>query len=46
MALDCWEHAFMIDFGIKKADYFDAFFKSCDWKTVSARLDKYSKYSR
>ncbi|HZU96538.1 MAG TPA: Fe-Mn family superoxide dismutase [Planctomycetota bacterium] len=46
MALDCWEHAFMIDFGIKKADYFDAFFKACDWKTVSARFDKFSKYTR
>jgi len=46
MALDCWEHAFMIDFGIKKADYFDAFFKACDWKMVSSRFDKYGKYSR
>jgi Fe-Mn family superoxide dismutase len=46
MALDCWEHAFMIDFGIKKADYFDAFFKNVDWKMVSSRLEKYSKYSR
>jgi Fe-Mn family superoxide dismutase len=46
MALDCWEHAFMIDFGIKKADYFDAFFKNCDWKMVSSRLDKFSKYTR
>jgi len=46
MALDCWEHAFMIDFGIKKADYFDAFFKNVDWKVVSGRLEKYAKYSR
>ena len=46
MALDCWEHAFMIDFGIKKADYFDAFFKNCDWAMVSKRLEKYGKYTR
>jgi Fe-Mn family superoxide dismutase len=46
MALDCWEHAFMIDFGIKKADYFDAFFKNCDWAMASKRLEKFSKYTR
>src|SRR3989344_5996716 len=26
LALDCWEHAFMIDYGINKADYLKAFF--------------------
>jgi Fe-Mn family superoxide dismutase len=46
MALDCWEHAYMIDFGIKKADYFDAFFKNVDWKLVSERLDRYGKYAK
>lgn len=46
MALDCWEHAFMIDYGIKKADYLDAFFKNVSWKAVDERLAKYSNYTR
>jgi len=46
MALDCWEHAFMIDYGIKKADYLDAFFKNVNWKVAEERLAKYSKHVR
>lgn len=38
MALDCWEHAFMIDYGIKKADYLNAFVKNLNWKIVGERL--------
>ncbi|MDO8628648.1 MAG: Fe-Mn family superoxide dismutase [Nanoarchaeota archaeon] len=37
LALDCWEHAFMIDYGINKTAYLDAFFKAADWKVVSER---------
>ena len=38
MALDCWEHAFFIDYGVKKADYLGAFFKNANWNVVNARL--------
>ncbi len=38
MALDCWEHAFMMDYGINKPDYLNAFVKSIDWDVVSRRL--------
>ncbi len=38
MALDCWEHAFMIDYGIKKADYLSAFVKNLNWKVVNERF--------
>ena len=38
LALDCWEHAFMIDYGINKADYLKAFFTTADWNIVSERL--------
>lgn len=38
MAMDCWEHAFMIDYGIKKADYINAFLGNLDWNVVSKRL--------
>lgn len=38
MALDCWEHAFMIDYGTKKGAYLDAFVKNLDWKVVNERF--------
>ncbi len=40
LALDCWEHAFMIDYGIVKSDYLAAFFANVDWKVVGERLEK------
>lgn len=38
MALDCWEHAFMIDYGIDKASYLNTFVKAIDWKVLSERF--------
>jgi len=38
LAVDCWEHAFMIDYGIKKADYLTAFLDNVDWNVVNARF--------
>ena len=38
MALDCWEHAFMIDYGINKPDYLNAFVKNLNWDVVSERF--------
>jgi len=38
LILDVFEHAFMIDYGLKRADYIEAFFKNIDWKAVEARL--------
>lgn len=38
LILDVFEHAFMIDYGLKKADYIEAFFKNIDWAAVEARL--------
>ncbi|MBU0981584.1 hypothetical protein KKC94_02725 [Patescibacteria group bacterium] len=35
MALDCWEHAFMIDYGTKKADYLTAFRKNINWDNAN-----------
>lgn len=37
LALDCWEHAYMIDYGIKKTDYLNAFVKNINWKVVNSR---------
>lgn len=38
LALDCWEHAFMIDYCTKKADYLNAFFENINWDVVSKRF--------
>jgi Fe-Mn family superoxide dismutase len=38
LVMDVFEHAFMLDYGLKKADYIEAFFKAVDWKAVEARL--------
>jgi superoxide dismutase, Fe-Mn family len=34
IALDVYEHAYMIDYGVARADYIDAFFKNINWESV------------
>ncbi|MBE0426324.1 MAG: superoxide dismutase [Nitrospirae bacterium] len=38
LIMDVFEHAFMIDYGLKKADYIGAFFKNINWTIVESRL--------
>jgi Fe-Mn family superoxide dismutase len=38
LVMDVFEHAYMLDFGLKRAEYIEAFFKSIDWMTVEARV--------
>jgi Fe-Mn family superoxide dismutase len=38
LVLDVFEHAFMVDYGLKRADYLAAFMKNIDWKAAGARL--------
>ncbi len=38
LILDVFEHAFMIDYGLRRADYINAFFKNIDWKAAEERL--------
>jgi len=38
LIMDVFEHAFMIDYGLKRADYIEAFFKNIDWTAVESRL--------
>ena len=38
LVLDVFEHAYMLDYGIKKAEYLDAFFKVVNWSVVSDRF--------
>jgi Fe-Mn family superoxide dismutase len=38
LIMDVFEHAFMLDYGLKRADYIEAFFKNIDWTAVEARV--------
>jgi Fe-Mn family superoxide dismutase len=38
LVLDIFEHAFMIDYGLKRADYIEAFFNNINWGAAEARL--------
>lgn len=40
LVMDVFEHAFMIDYGLKRADYIAAFFKAIDWAVVEKRFAK------
>ncbi len=39
LIMDVFEHAFMIDYGLKRADYIEAFFKAIDWTVAQKRFD-------
>ncbi len=39
LIMDVFEHAFMLDYGLKKADYIEAFFKNIDWSAAEKRLE-------
>ena len=38
LVMDVFEHAYMLDYGIKKADYIEAFFRAIDWTAAEKRL--------
>ena len=38
LVMDVFEHAFLTDYGLKRADYIAAFFKNINWDAVEARL--------
>jgi len=38
LVMDVFEHAFMIDYGLKRADYIKAFFNNINWDAVEARI--------
>ena len=41
VALDCFEHAYFIDYGTGKASYIDAFFKVLDWDAIQRRAEQF-----
>jgi Fe-Mn family superoxide dismutase len=38
LIMDVFEHAFMLDYGLKRADYIEAFFKNINWAAVDSRM--------
>ncbi|MBI4991620.1 MAG: superoxide dismutase [Candidatus Harrisonbacteria bacterium] len=38
LVLDVFEHAYMLDYGLKKAEYLEAFLSALDWQEVNRRL--------
>jgi superoxide dismutase, Fe-Mn family len=38
LIMDVFEHAYMVDYGLKKADYITAFFKNINWKIAENRI--------
>jgi Fe-Mn family superoxide dismutase len=39
IVLDTYEHAYVIDFGVKRAPYLDAFFNNLNWNEINTRID-------
>lgn len=40
LVMDVFEHAYMLDYGIKKVGYLETFFRSIDWATVEKRFSR------
>ncbi|MGC9043760.1 MAG: superoxide dismutase [Myxococcota bacterium] len=38
LIMDVFEHAFMLDYGLKRADYIEAFFNNINWTEAEKRL--------
>jgi superoxide dismutase, Fe-Mn family len=39
LIMDVFEHAYITDYSLKRADYIEAFFKNINWAKVEARVD-------
>lgn len=38
LIMDVFEHAYMLDYGLKRADYIEAFMKNVNWSAVDSRF--------
>jgi Fe-Mn family superoxide dismutase len=44
LVMDVFEHAFMTDYGVKRGEYIEAFFRNVRWRKVGERLaDSYGR---
>jgi superoxide dismutase, Fe-Mn family len=39
IVLDTYEHAYVIDYGVKRPPYIDAFFRNLNWSEINRRID-------
>ncbi len=48
LVMDVYEHAYFLDYGVKRKDYIEAFMSAIDWEIVNARLPKWviEKYTK
>ncbi len=40
LVMDVFEHAFILDYGMNRGEYIDAFMNAIDWDVVEERLTK------
>ncbi len=40
LALDVYEHAYFLDFGVNRGVYIDAFFKNLDWAKIGENFER------
>ena len=40
LLMDVFEHAYMTDYGTKRAEYIDAFLAAADWEEAARRFDR------
>lgn len=45
LVMDVFEHAYITDYGIKRADYIEAFMKSIDWQVVYQRFEQAKSFT-
>ena len=38
LVLDAWDHSYILDYGLKRTDYIETFFKNIDWDVVHRRV--------
>ncbi len=43
VALDTYEHAYFLDYGVNRGGYVDSFFENMDWSIVEKSFDKIQK---
>ena len=43
LVLDVYEHAYMIDYGVKRPPYLEAFSKNINWDVVNNRIEMFGK---
>ncbi len=46
LIMDVFEHAYLTDYGLKRADYIEAFMKNANWSIVENRIELFERVMR